>query len=339
MTGPRRRLAVALLIAALFAMPAPAAARALNPCSFADFDTPCKVKDGAYRALTPEGGAPYPVVVYLYGSLGLADLIARNRLFQRALVDRGYVLLVPEALEVNYRGGVKGTGWGRRGRRNHPRDDLDFLRQVLLDAERQLSIDRDRVLFMGQSDGGYMIWEIACHAPDLGAAFAVHAASYGGPLPRRCRRPVRFLQTHGREDEVVPFDGPRRYKGRLISAPISKAMEVLARTNGCDGDPEPVGNYYEFKRIGWEGCAENAALDFLVHEGGHSWPRSWIPAVLDWFEDSLFKPAVRAVRRVGDGASGAGFRGIRQGGSGFKRAPRTDGDDTGRGGFRAAPTD
>ncbi|MGF1501858.1 MAG: alpha/beta hydrolase family esterase [Paracoccaceae bacterium] len=302
-------LAAGLALAMGLALPeaAPAQPREINPCSFSPHDSPCEIEDGLYRALVPQNPGPHPAVVYLYGSLGRSNLITDSRYFRREVVNRGFALIVPGALQVDYPGGERGTGWGRRLRRNHPRDDLDFLARVIADARKRFNIDPERVIFAGQSDGGYLIWEIACHRPDMGTAFAVHAASYGGALPARCRRPVKFLQSHGTRDEVVPISGEERQGPWIVSADLRDALGLLARTNGCGTDPRPGGRFHGFDRTRWDGCADGAALDFLVHDGGHDWPLSWMPAVLDWFAEATFVPAEAATRRVG-GDRPEGFR-------------------------------
>lgn len=322
--GGRLALALALLAASALAPagPAGAQARALNPCNYDSSDAPCRLSDGVYRVLVPEGPGPHPTVVYLYGSLGLSRQVTDAALFRREVLRRGYALIVPAALDVMYVGNERGTGWGRRARANgHPRDDLDFLRRVLRDASLRHNIDTGRVLFAGQSDGGFMIWEIACHTPELGAAFAVHAASYGGPLPERCKRPVRFLHTHGTRDDVVPAGGIR-FGPVTAAAPVPEALAMLARTNRCARGPEEAGRLASFRHEVWEGCAEGASLEYLEHRGGHSWPAGWLTAVLDWFERTGAVPAEAVTRRVGDRPANGLFRSPGTAGGRFIAVPK-----------------
>ena len=310
--------AVLALAAALVLAPLAAAAEAklINPCRYSSADTPCEVRGGSYRALVPQGLGPHPAVVYLYGSLGQSDRVVGSGYFRRTVVRRGYALIAPNALEVEYRGGVRGTGWGRRARRDHPRDDRAFLKRVISDAVARFNIDRERLIFVGQSDGGFFIWEIACRSPAMGAAFAVHAATYGWRLPERCDRPVRFLQGHGRADPRVPFDGRENAEGAVLGAPVEAALAVMARTNRC-GDPARE-RFQGFDRLRWQGCAPGARLDRLVHPGGHGWPAAWMPAVLDWFEERRLRPAESVSRRPGEDGGVFG----RGGGAGsFRSAP------------------
>ncbi len=328
--------APAVLLALALAASGAAAAPALNPCNYGDIEGPCRLSDGDYRILLPSGRGPHPAVVYLTGSLGQSRAVAEARYFRETVLRRGYALIVPTALDIQYEGGIEGTGWGRRLRAHrHPRDDLAFLARVIRDAATRHFVDPDRLIWAGQSDGGYLVWEIACHRPEMGAAFAAHGASYVGRLPRRCDRPVRLLHAHGRVDEVVPFEGERRIGPVTVSADLRAALALLARTNGCAPEPEAAGRYAGFLRQRWEGCARGAALDLLIHEGGHGWPPAWMPAVIDWAEETEPRlPVARTMRLDGAGAparlrppeggAASRLRPPRQGGAGgrFIAAPR-----------------
>ncbi|MEL6217899.1 MAG: hypothetical protein AAFR79_05450 [Pseudomonadota bacterium] len=313
---------IALLLTALALIPASAnAQRQINPCDFSQSDSPCEIEGGVYRALIPEGIGPHPAVLYLYGSTGRSRTVTDAAYFRREVVNRGYALLVPAARFTTYPDGSRDTGWGWSGRAPfHDRDDFAFVRRVIQDARRRHNIDPKKVIFAGQSDGGFFIWEIACHRPDMGAAFAVHAGAYGQQLPKSCRRPVKFLQSHGLRDEVVPIKGRKRLGRHALRSDVPGALEMLARTNRCGKGPLDKGRYFGFKRQGWEDCAPGAALDFLTHSGGHGWPRTWMPAVLDWFERTQVRPATAITRRVGDGSSG--FKRSTQSGGRFKSVPK-----------------
>ncbi|MEM9783422.1 MAG: hypothetical protein AAF899_13220 [Pseudomonadota bacterium] len=329
----------ALVSVPFAATPPPAAAQSadgVNPCDFSGADAACQLADGVYRAWKPLGEGPFPAVVYLYGSLGEADLNYRSEFFRETITGSGHVLIVPEALSVvQYVGGITGTGWNRSGRiGDHPRDDVAFLRQVLIHAEQYFRIDRDRVIFVGQSDGGFMIWDLACHHPEMAAAYAVHAGSYGGALPERCDRPVRFLQTHGRQDTVVPFEAERIREGvGLTAANPVEGLDLLARTSGCaPREAAETRQLLDFQQTAWTGCAKDGAIEYWVHDGGHGYPGSWLPTVVRWFEQFKPEPVAvgqRVIRKPGDGAQTRSAPGA--GGQRFKPGTRSAGR------FKAVP--
>lgn len=301
----------------------------------------CATANGHYRIRTPKGLGPHPTVVYLYGSTGQSrELISYDALVD-TLTSRGYAVIVPAALDMKYHDGVDDSGWYLRNERGaKPRDEVAFVAEVLRDAEQNFVIDPKNVLIVGMSRGGFLTWEIACHNPGLARAYAPVAGSYHGPMPERCRAPVRILHTHGTADRIVPFRADRTWtSGGTRAQKVDVALARMAATGGCT-DKGKTAPYKGYQRTTWEGCGRDASVDLLVHRGGHSIPRSWFPTVLDWFEQGNNRPAPVQVeqgggsavfkgagsRQVGTPAPNAGvrvFRGTGQSGgnSRFKKAP------------------
>ncbi|MEM1276114.1 MAG: hypothetical protein AAGH74_06300 [Pseudomonadota bacterium] len=255
-------------------------------CDWPAFEQPCQVAGGVYRALAPSGPGPHKTILYLYGSTGHSREVTSARFFQQITERFGYALIVPGALDIKYRGGITDTGWTLRNGRQKTRNEIAFLKTVIDDATYRFSIDTENLLVMGQSRGGFLIWEIACHNPEIGSAYAVHAGGYLGKLPARCKQPVKFLHTHGTRDQVVTYNGMENVSGNVDMPPIPAAMKMLERTNGCDPQSsEPTGQLPNFARYTYSGCAYGAALELMIHRGGHDYPANWIKTAIDWFED------------------------------------------------------
>ncbi len=307
---------LALAIAETFSPAARAA------CGQYDQLNACTTQNGTYRIAMPEGLGPHPTVVYLYGSHGNASELIRSRGFVEAFTRRGYALIIPVGLEVNYTTGA-GTGWYLRNVRiPKKRDETAFITEVLADAQARHGVDRNRVLIAGMSIGGFLTWEIACHAPQLASAFAPVAAGYLGRMPEKCAAPARVLHTHGRGDEVVRLDGKgdRAAYGTKIML-LEETMERMARSNGCIR-PGSSRSFLEYQRKGWEGCPSAASVELMVHDGGHTIPASWFTAVLDWFEDDqtvrTFSAPPTAKFKSADGGNKR-FRKMSERGGRFKR--------------------
>ncbi|MEM7669076.1 MAG: hypothetical protein AAF317_07975 [Pseudomonadota bacterium] len=290
-------------------------------CDWPAFENPCRVPGGLYRALAPSGPGPHKTILYLYGSTGQTKEITDTRFFQQ-IVDRfGYALVVPGALEINYRGGTRDTGWTLRNGKQKTRDEIRFLKNVLDDAAPRFALDLDNVLLAGQSRGGFLIWEIACHNPELASAFAVHAGGYLGDLPSRCLRPVKFLQTHGTADRIVSFDGMENVSGPVDMPAVPKALEMLERTNDCNPrSREPTDTLRSYSRYTWDGCSPGGALELLLHRGGHNYPADWFKTVIDWFEDVNAGPVLIPLADPSNQGKSIRFQGA-QSGKRFKKVP------------------
>ncbi|MDH3665498.1 MAG: hypothetical protein OEN23_01055 [Paracoccaceae bacterium] len=283
-------------------------------CDFSGFDKPCAVQGGVYRAIVPEGDGPFPAMVYLYGSGGHSATIANHPVFAASIVERGYALIVPAARKMEYRPGTVMTGWNLRHEPDGKRDDPGFVARVIDDASRRFRLDRDRILLAGQSRGGFLVWEIACHGPRIAAGYAIHAGGYLGPMPRTCAEPVRILHSHGLEDDVVPYSGAPLVSGGVAMARIESSMATMARTNDCAGGPVEAEPMLGLVRTQWTGCLTGSSLDLLLHDGGHTMPVEWFRAVIDWFEEiPEARPEITPVK-VGLGTRSEGR---------FKAAPET----------------
>ena len=275
-------LFLAATLAALGAVPAEA------NCEIGGREVACETRNGHYRIRKPEGAGPHPTVLYLYGSTGNSAQKLASDGFVRAFVDRGYAVIVPAGLDKQYVGGLVDSGWFlRNSRARKQRDDTKFVAEVLADAEVRHRIDRNRVLIAGMSNGGFLAWEIACHNPELAAAFAPVAAGYLGAMPSRCKRAVRLLHTHGRSDKIVPIDTDETWRsGGVRMMPLSASLDRIARAGGCTTRGRPD-RFKEYERSTWQGCGPNASVQALIHNGGHTIPLSWYSTVIDWFEEGL----------------------------------------------------
>lgn len=327
--GAMRWLAVLLLLCG-FAVSI-GSARA-QECDFDGLDGTCQVKDGHYRIAKPPGAGPYPAVIYLYGSTGNSRRVIEHDRLVRAITDRGYALVVPIALDLEYHNGVD-SGWFLRHERGQKaRNEVAYLKQVIQHAAERHQVDRRRLVLAGQSRGGFLIWEMACHHPDLANAYAPHAAGYLGPMPRRCAGPVRMLHTHGKNDPIVPLAQDALFtSGGARMTPLEVSLRTLARTAGCE--PQPVSDAVGgFARQRWRHCQSGSGVEYLLHNGDHNYPQSWISQVLDWYERDKRAPVATSTgggtpvfRGTGDERR-PGFKGVGQPGSGtggrFKRVPQ-----------------
>jgi len=232
---------------------------------------------GLHSGSLPAG--PVPLVISLHGFA--------ERPQYHVLVTRWNEIADAEGFVVVY---PQGTGMPLRWNASSPRDaggvdDVQFLRDLVADVDRLVSIDRQRIYANGLSNGGAMTHRLACEAADLVAAAGTVAAPVG-ELPDGCTpsRPVPIMAFHGTADPVVDYQG---YSGsgsswmdRLgltrggfsyLQAPQWTAD--WAARNGCAPEPESIPSSGDTSGVRYTGCSAGVEVIFYtVDGGGHTWP-------------------------------------------------------------------
>lgn len=249
-----------------------------------DDGPPCEVPLGTYHILVPDGGADdAPAVMFLHGAGGSGTGATNPNGMGRNLNARGYVAIGPNGMD---REGRFGTGWYFHPEREKRRDEVAFLTQVADDAAARFGVDRDQFLLAGFSVGGSMTSYVACEAPDAFAAYAPVAGSFWRPHPTDCADHVRLLHTHGWTDKTVPLEGRPLGNGTIYQGDVWYAMQIWRDANSCDGlRADSFDTIGDFMIRRWDTCADDTALEFALHPGGHGIPRGWSDLALDWFEN------------------------------------------------------
>lgn len=244
----------------------------------------CEIPLGTYHIAVPEStDGPIPAVIFLHGAGGTGMGALNNTGMSGTLLERGYAVIGPNGLD---RPGRFGTGWSFLPDRPQQRDELAFVMQIRDDAVERFDIDPEAIVLAGFSIGGSLTSYLACAAPETFAAYAPVGGAFWRPLPETCDGPVRLLHTHGWRDRTVPLEGRPLGGGRIYQGDVWQAMEIWRDTNACDElradtfDTEGL-----FWRRVWDECADDTALEFALHPGGHGIPRGWSDMIIDWFEN------------------------------------------------------
>lgn len=273
-------------ILALFVLSSVPAIAQSEPCG--DAQTPCSVDTGTYHMSVP-ASEPRGVVVLLHGGGGHGRGLLKTNLARQS-VERGFIFVAPNGVHPGNR---FPNNWAVRADNTHfETDDIPFLDDVLDHVAETQDVDREKVLLSGFSRGGSMVWDVACHAPDLARAYAPSAGAFWDSLPETCVGPVDLFHTHGWNDRTVPLEGRPLRNGTVFQGDVWESLKILRETNGCTSR-HPTRSVVEddqwFKH--WEDCAAGR-IDLMLHPGGHGSPRGWAPRTLDWFEERLAEDAL-----------------------------------------------
>lgn len=217
------------------------------------------------------GADPKPLVVMLHAYAGLAET-AVDGAVRDLVVDRGWFLVAPSGMvddDGNRYWAATPTCCDADNRRN---DDLGYLRSIILDALVRYSADRDHVVVVGGSNGGFMAYQLACHASDLITAVVVLAASDSNS-ERACQpdHPVSVFHVHGRDDQAVKFDGGELSVIRERIAPYPSAPETVSRwsrRNDCPSADSTVPGVGD--QGSWSHCAAGTSVHYQWLDQGHA---------------------------------------------------------------------
>lgn len=258
----RALLLLALLLAA-------AGARAEGRCD------PCTVAGGTYRALAPagwDGKRPLGLLVFLHGWMQEGGDIVGDRGIAAAARMQGFLLVAPDGLLRT---------WAHQGAPSRARDEIAFLRAVVADAKARWPIETRRVVAAGFSQGGSMVWDLACRAPEGFTAFLPFSGGFWEPIPERCAGAVDLRHVHGLDDRTVPMAG-RAVVGSFRQADIRAGFARWVSADGCGGRPVVLREGRDLTCESWSGCNGGHRLQLCTRPGGHRMWEADIIAGLRW---------------------------------------------------------
>ena len=87
-------------------------------------------------------------------------------------------------------------------------DDVGYLAGVIKEIQASFAVDPKRIDLIGHSNGGFMVYAVACsHADEVAAIVSLAGATFGTPTKCAPSVPVAALQIHGTADDQIAFDG------------------------------------------------------------------------------------------------------------------------------------
>jgi polyhydroxybutyrate depolymerase len=240
---------------------------------------PCEVADGRYYALPPpgwDGKSPLPATIFFHGWQSTGMAFAEDPGFTAAFAAEGVMLVLPDGVD---------RSWAHGGSPSGARDELAFMDEVRADLLARWPVDPDRLLVTGFSQGGSMVWDLACHRGRDYRAFVAVSGAFWEPLPKHCESgPVDLLHIHGTGDGVVPMAG-RPIGDRWRQGDVLAGMAILRDADGCPAAParaEPAAAVAGLACEVWDRCSSGRELRLCRHGGGHLMPEGWVHLAHAW---------------------------------------------------------
>ena len=273
--NPLALLLLALLPHALAAL----ALAAVAPGRRCDATTPCEIAAGRYFVRPPagwDGRTPVPVVVFFHGYRSSAAETMADAALGEALSKAGILLAAADG---------QGGSWTIAGKLSTGRDDIAYTRDLLADLRRRFPVDERRLVAAGFSAGGFMVWQLACAAGDLFAAYAPMSGAFLDPIPETCPTgPASLRHIHGMADATVPMAGRWIAGGRVRQSDVRQSVARLAAIDGCPATAPQTLRRGELTCDVWPaaGCASGREVQMCLHAGGHAFDPTWVVESVDW---------------------------------------------------------
>jgi polyhydroxybutyrate depolymerase len=228
-------------------------------------------------------GKPMGLVLVFHGGTETGADAARISGFDRQADRAGFVVAYPNGVGKRWSDGRGTTAPDKQGV-----DDVAFVRALVRDVGKSVSIDPGRVFAAGMSNGAFLAHRLGCEMSDVLAAIGPVIGSMPSSLAGRChpQRPIAVLAIQGAADPLVPIaggeeGGPRHLGEGGQVEPAEATYRAWAERNGCSKEPKAetlpdrVSDGTSVERISYGGCREHADVVFYRVAGmGHRWPSS-----------------------------------------------------------------
>lgn len=239
---------------------------------------------------------PAPLVLAFHGGGGNAEGQQRYSRLDGVAEREGFVTVYPDGSGglgrrlLTWNAGFCCGPAAREGV-----DDVGFVRALVDEVARLVSIDRRRVYATGLSNGAMMAYRLAADAPDLVAAIAPVAGA-NAVSPKPGAPPVAVLHVHSVDDPRALYAGglgpPFPLTRHRVQHPSAEqVVGTWARALGCEAEPRagaPLAGVgpdagHTAARVEWSRCANGSAVELLRLTGaGHVWPGGQRDYLVRW---------------------------------------------------------
>jgi polyhydroxybutyrate depolymerase len=225
------------------------------------------------------GETPLPLVIALHGYGGNPRNMESATFLSLKADEENFIVVYPRGISSDFSWNA-GFCCGQAALNNV--DDVEFIRRLVEKTREDLNIDSKRIYAAGFSNGGMMCHRLGAELSDLFAAIAVVAGSIGKTLGGSLiiaapSEAVSVIVFHGRQDQVVPYDGDR-FSSEYMFSSVDEAVSFWVQADHCSNIPwveeSSSGNIIKTTYSG--GVNSTEVILYTIMNGAHSWSFSGI---------------------------------------------------------------
>ena len=185
-----------------------------------------------YLVKTPENYKSLPLLFFLHG---LGDNITHadsEHNFQQYADKFNWMIVIPQAIDEGNE-----TMWNAALIESNI-DDSGFLMALIDSLALQYPVNQDSIFFTGFSMGGFMSHRMAIeHGNRINAAAPVSGLITYAMAAQKAVAPIRILDIHGTEDDIVGYDGNSQYFNQNLGLSVDAILNYWENANKCTGMP------------------------------------------------------------------------------------------------------
>lgn len=204
----------------------------------------------------------------------------QNMGFDAIAEENGFIVVYPDS--VSLRNWDFGSGVLNEDGDAVRVDDVDFLVGLMTDLQAEYNIDPEQVYATGFSNGGSMLYYLACQAPGIFNAIAIVAAPMAALSAEGCAEaPISVMLIHGMADPILPWSRITLNDGTIVSYSAVETALFWAEHNQCDLDTPALEVREDrnttdnslVRTIVYSSCADGGEVKIHgIDGGGHTWP-------------------------------------------------------------------
>ena len=233
-----------------------------------------------FRTYVPAGlpaESAVPLVIALHGGLGTSSQFAANSGLNGFAESNRFIAVYPDGIGNQPDGTGYQTwngGYCCGPAATQAVNDVAFIRDLVAELRRTMSVDLKRVYAMGHSNGGILSYKLACELSSVIVAIGVQA---GSNIITGCQpaNPVSVFHLHGTADTNMPINGG---KGSGLSTTnfvsARDSVDAMASVNGCNvsSPASLITSNPDVTALSWKSCASNSEIRFVtVKNATHAW--------------------------------------------------------------------
>lgn len=226
--------------------------------------------------------AGLPVLVVLHGGGGNGAQVRATTGLDKIGIQSGFIVafpdgtgLLPKKLLTWNSGGIDVYASRKKV------DDVGFIKSVVLNIQKRVPVNADRIYVVGHSNGGMMSHRLAREAADVFDGIAVVAGAMNF-TDVDATAPIATLLIHGAKDQRVLIAGGESAQGRKtrgrkkrVDASLQDAVDYYIARNELVGYPKTSAkDGAQMDRFLRGKNKQDAAPLWVVklEGGGHAWP-------------------------------------------------------------------